>query len=238
MRIHGGSPVLMASLLAGCSAVQTPASHRAAPEPSAALVSAVSVHQISTSDIAGTAVHLGEGRLLTSRHLLTSPVLEFDGVLTGYTVLASGPESEGRDRFVHDWAFIKLNDVTAPSPPAVLDLDPRGEAAAGRDLYLIGYPAKGELTRAQVREVPRSVVKARIVSLPFYLRGPREGLIYVKPPEEETYTGLSGGAAAYYDHEEDRLKIVGIYQGTVASSFFGRPFWKRHVVRKIPLPVP
>ena len=210
-------------LLSGCAA--TPKSLTPAH------LDRIPVHQISTDHLAGSAVQLGEDRLFTCRHLLTQPVVEINGERSGYRVVAEPPRGEA---YVDDWAVIELDDVALPSAAAFSEPEPRPRVKAGQDIYLIGYRVTGDLKRDEVLGLPRTVVKGRVTTLPFYLVGPRRELIYVEAPQEDTYSGLSGGAAVCYDPQEDRLKIVGIYQGTIEYTFLGRRWWKRHVVRRYP----
>ena len=137
--------------------------------------------------------------------------------------------------YADDWAVIELLDLSIPAPPTLPDQDPDAHVEVGQDIYLIGYWRRGTLPRAGISEQTKTVVRARVVSPPPSWMGPRTGLIFLDAPHGETYAGLSGGAAAYYDSVADRLMVIGIYQGTIEGKVLGWK-WKGHVVRTFPFP--
>lgn len=232
MRLRACGLFLALLLSSACSTLQRPAARNPAPEPSAGQLDAITVHHIKSGRLQGSAVAVADDRLVTSRHLLTRRLVQVDGVPTRYSIVASGPDDK---TYADDWAVIELLDLSIPAPPTLPDQDPDAHVEVGQDIYLIGYWRRGTLPRAGISEQTKTVVRARVVSPPPSWMGPRTGLIFLDAPHGETYAGLSGGAAAYYDSVADRLMVIGIYQGTIEGKVLGWK-WKGHVVRTFPFP--
>ncbi len=215
--------VLVAS---GCATIGHPGDFPEASGPTPAQLERVPVHLFMSSKDFGTAVHLGNNRLLTCKHLLTGPVVEIDGVLTGYTIIASGQD----ETFEDDWVVIRVLNVSIQSPSILDDWEPHHRLKDGQSAWIIGFWAEGrtDVTSAEVRQLKRTVVKAQVKHPATSLS---KNLIYLVAPASDTYKGLSGAAVMVWDPERDRMNFRGIYTGIEEYSFF---LWSdvRHVVRE------
>ena len=221
-------PLLTATVLvaSGCATIGHPGAFPQASGPTPAQLERIPVHLFMTPKDGGTAVHLGNNRLLTCKHLLTGPVVEIDGVLTGYTIIASGED----ETFQDDWVVIRVLNVSIQSPSILDDWEPHHRLKDGQSAWIIGFWADGrtDFTPAEVRQLKRTVVKAKVKYPP---TSRSKNLIYLVAPDRDTYKGLSGAAVMVWDPESERLNFLGIYTGTAEYSFF---LWSdvRHVVRE------
>ena len=215
--------VLVAS---GCATIHHPGAFPQASGPTPAQLERIPVHLFMSPKDAGTAVHLGNNRLLTCQHLLAGPVVEIDGVLTGYTIIASGPD----ETFENDWVVIRVLNVSIPSRSILDDWEPHHRLKDGQRAWIIGFWAEGrtDLTPAEVRQLKRTFVKAKVKHPPTSLS---KNLIYLVAPASDTYHGLSGAPVMVWDPETERLNFLGIYTGTEEYSFL---LWSdvRHLVRE------
>ncbi len=221
-------PLLTATVLvaSGCATIQHPGAFPEASGPTPAQLGRIPVHLFMSPKDAGTAVHLGNNRLLTCKHLLTGPVVEIDGVLTGYTIIASGQDETFKD----DWVVIRVLNVSIQSP-SILDVwEPHHRLKDGQRVWIIGFWAEGrtDVTPAEARQLRKTIVKARVKHPPTSLS---KNLIYLVAPARDTYQGLSGAPVMVWDPETERMNFLGIYTGTAEYSFF---LWSdvRHVVRE------
>ncbi|MHC4429712.1 MAG: S1 family peptidase [Planctomycetota bacterium] len=233
-------PILAAALalpLAGCATSPLPATLDASSEPLLPALSTVPVYRISTPTNSGTAVHLGGDRLLTNRHVLTAPRIYVhdtggrDWAQSRYEVLAQG---SGGDGFQDDWALIDLLDLSLGGTETALGLAPEPALEPGTDVYLIGFPAEGQLTWDELLGTPKTIIKARVATLPPFTGTPSRPPIYLDAPRREIYSGLSGGPAVFHDPQDGRLKLAGIYKGGAAVWFLGLQVGSLHAL--VPLP--
>ncbi len=215
-------------LLGGCSSGQTAASFAAASEPVSAELAAIPVRRIMTTQIAGSAVHVGKDLLLTCQHLLTAPVIEIDRSLTRYEVVASGGS---KNSFVGDWALIRLLDVSIGLPAVPVRLDDGPKPPLHEEILLVGYWARDFRTRQQLSQAESVMIRGRVRSRPLFHPGE---LIYFDAPLRGTYEGLSGGPAVRVDPADGSVRLLGIYTGTYANILFGHGFWMTHVIRPVP----
>ena len=215
--------VLVAS---GCATIQHPGDFSEASGPTPAQLERIPVQLFMSPKDGGTAVHLGNNRLLTCKHLLSGPVVEIDGLLTGYTTIASGQD----ETFENVWVVIRVLNVSIQSPSILDDWEPHHRLKDGQRAWIIGFWAEGrtDFTPAEVRHLKRTVVKAQVKHRP---TSPSKNLIYLVAPASDTYKGLSGAPVMVWDPETERLNFLGIYTGTEERSFF---LWSdvRHVVRE------
>ena len=215
--------VLVAS---GCATIQHPGDFSEASGPTPAQLERIPVHLFMSPKDGGTAVHLGNNHLLTCKHLLTGPVVEIDGVLTGYTIIASGEDETSQD----DWVVIRVLNVSIQSPSILDDWEPHQRSKDGQSAWIIGFWAEGrtDLTPAEVRQLKKTFVKAKVKYPP---TSPSKNLIYLVAPASDTYRGLSGAPVMVWDPEKERMDFLGIYTGSEEYSFF---LWSevRHLVRE------
>lgn len=215
--------VLVAS---GCATIGHPGAFSEASSPTPAQLERIPVHLFMSPKDGGTAVHLGNNRLLTCKHLLSGPVVEIDGVLTGYTIIASGLD----ETFEDDWVVIRVLNVSIQSPSILDDWETHHRLKDGQRAWIIGFWAEGrtDLTPAEVRQLKRTVVKAQVKDPP---TSPSKNLVYLVAPASDSYKGLSGAPVMVWDPETERLNFLGIYMGTEEYSFL---LWYdvRHVVRE------
>lgn len=221
-------PLLTATVLVAvsCATIQHPGAFPQASGPTPAQLERIPVHLFMSPKDSGTAVHLGNNRLLTCKHLLTGPVVEIDGVLTGYTIIASGQDKTFND----DWVVIRVLNVSIQSPSILDYWEPHYRLKDGQSAWIIGFWADGrtDLTPAEVRQLKKTIVKAKVKYSPTSLS---KNLIYLVAPASDTYKGLSGAPVMVWDPERERLNFRGIYTGTEEYSFL---LWSdvRHVVRE------
>ena len=222
---------------AGCATSALPGSQDATVGPLLPDLSAVPVYRISTPTNSGSAVHLGGNRLLTNRHVLTAPQIYVhdtggrEWARSRYSVLAQGADDNG---FQDDWALIELRDVSLDETKPVPELAAGAVLEPGTDIFLIGFPAEGELTWDQLLGTPKRIITARVTALPPFTNAPRRPPIYLDSTRRKVYSGLSGGPALYQDPQDGRLKLVGIYKGGAAVWFLG--FQVGSMQALVPLP--
>ncbi len=221
-------PLLTATVLvaSGCATIHRPGDFSQVSGPTSAHLERIPVHLFMSPKDGGTAVHLGNNRLLTCKHLLTGPVVEIDGVLTGYTIIASGQD----ETFEDDWVVIRVLNVSIQSPSILDDWEPHHHLKDGQSAWIIGFWAEGrtDLTPAEVRQLKKTFVKAQVKHPP---TSRSKNLMYLVAPASDTYKGLSGAPVMVWDPETERLNFLGIYTGIEEYSFL---LWYdvRHVVRE------
>ncbi len=152
--------LLSAALLAQCAGC---AASRATDgfHPAMLRFASDSVSNVVAGNIGGTAVYLGDGRWITSRHVLESAptvdihgstvaIISIDGNMAAITVLRRGEPLKKRERDVAqglaDWVIFEAPGTESAETPACYD--PDLPIAPGQEVYLIGYPcAPGTMDR-------------------------------------------------------------------------------------------
>lgn len=188
---------------------------------------------------AGSAIVLGDGRILTCRHILPEHAFEppagrelmalVDGRPVVYSVAEAGATAMS---LTEDWAVL---EIAGPDPPFTVhvpaDIDVRFEAdpdlEPGDEVLLIGFWEKAASTASP------TFVRATIVKPPFGIWVPDE-IICVETPTTDVLRGMSGGAAVVWDPAGRRATVVGLYRGMRQLEGFGRIWAGVHTVRRLP----
>jgi hypothetical protein len=159
----------------------------------------------------GSGIPLGQGLVLTARHILKDRWLEVNGRRARYEIVAQGEGGADKD----DWAVIRTR--AAEDLPGVTLAE--GESARprpGEQLCVMGY-WRGEsdepLPYWDMRRLPLQCVRATAATPPWWAPGTAGLMFFEAPLHGKSYHGISGGPVAVCG-PDGSWRVVGVYKGS------------------------
>lgn len=182
-----------------------------------------SEEEASSAFVLGTGVALGDGLMLTCRHVLTgADQLWIEGRREDFRALAWG---EGGRAFEGDWILVETESL-ADAPRVTLDTTTR--LRWGDPVYIAGFPSSSG--RAL------TVLETRLTDAPATFDLDRGHYVFCDRPADAEFSGLSGGAVARWDEQTGTFVVIGLYLGNWGERLWPFPERKRAVVQLLRAP--